>query len=184
MGTELTPITHRRSATMAEAATVPAKTESSQPRRPAPFDMLEALQEEMTRLWGQAWPHSLLPISRRLAQMSPGASMWTPRVDVFEKDGNLVVKAELPGAKKEDIEVTLDDGDLVVRGEKKSESEVKDEHYYRMERSCGSFYRRLSLPFETAAESIQATFTDGILEVRIPKPAAVDRPKAQSIKVS
>ena len=180
----LTPIIHPRGVTMAETATVPAKTESPQPRRPAPFDMFETLQEEMARLWGQAWPLSLFPISRRLAELAPGTPTWTPRVDVYEKDGSLVVKAELPGAKKEDIAVTLDDGELVIRGEKKAESEVKDEHYYRMERSYGSFYRRLRLPFEASAESIQATYTGGILEIRIPKPTSVDRPDAQTIKVS
>ena len=169
---------------MAETATVPAKTASAQPRRPTPFDIFERLQEEMAHLWSQAWPLSLVPISRRLAEQTPGAPTRMPRIDVFEKDGSLVVKAELPGAKKEDIAVTLDDGDLVIRGEKKSESEVKDEHYYRMERSYGSFYRRMALPFETTAESLQATFTDGILEIRIPKPAAAERPEAQPIKIS
>jgi HSP20 family protein len=169
---------------MAETATVPAKTESAQPRRPAPLDMFENMHEAMARLWSRGWPFDLAPITRHLGEMTPGAAMWTPRVDVFDKDGNLVVKAELPGAKKEDIEVTLDQGDLVIRGERRAESEVKEEHYYRMERSYGSFYRRLSLPFEATAENTQATFTDGILEIRIPKPASEDRPKAQSITVS
>ena len=80
---------------MAETATVPAKTESAQPRRPAPLDMFENMHEAMARLWSRGWPFDLAPITRHLGEMTPGAAMWTPRVDVFDKDGNLVVKAEL-----------------------------------------------------------------------------------------
>jgi HSP20 family protein len=95
-----------------------------------------------------------------------------------------VVKAELPGAKKEDIEVTLDQGDLVIRGQKKAETEVKEEHYYRMEQSYGSFYRRLALPFETTAEQIKATYAEGILEIRIPKPTTEVQPTPAPIAIS
>lgn len=109
--------------------------------------------------------------------------MWAPRVDVFEKNGDLVVKAELPGAKKEDIEVTLAQGYLVIRGQKKAETEVKEEHYYRMEQSYGSFYRRLALPFEAIADQVKATYTGGILEVHIPKPTAEAEPTSQAITV-
>jgi HSP20 family protein len=75
--------------------------------------------------------------------------------------------------------VTLDQGDLVISGERKVESEVKEEHVYRMERSYGSFYRRLPLPEEVLPEQIEATFKDGVLEVRLPRPKG--QPKAQKI---
>jgi HSP20 family protein len=106
-----------------------------------------------------------------------------PSTDVYEKDGNLVVKAELPGMKKEDIEVTLDQGDLVIRGERKAESEVTEEDYYRLERSYGSFYRRLPLGFHVTAEQIAASYHDGVLEVRIPKPKQ-EQPQAKKIPVA
>jgi HSP20 family protein len=112
--------------------------------------------------------------------MALAPTIWRPSVDVYEKDGNLVIKAELPGMKKEDIEVALDQGDLVIRGERKAESEVKEENYYRIERNYGSFYRRIPLPFEVKPDQITASYNDGVLEVRIPKPAQ-ERPQPQRI---
>lgn len=168
----------------APTGAVPAKPETTAPRRPAPFDVFETLQEEMARLWGQGWPFSLVPMGRRIAHATPSLAMWAPRIDVFEQDADFVVKAELPGAKKEDIAVALEEGDLIIRGERKAETEVKEEHYYRMERSTGSFYRRVPLPFETTAEAVKATFTDGVLEVRVPKPTQEERPAAKTITVT
>ena len=171
--------------TTAPATTTPmAKTENGKLRRRDPFDMFETFQDEMARLWGQTWPFGSWPLTRRTAQTTDGAALWTPRVDVFEKNGDFVVKAELPGAKKEDIEVTLDQGDLVIRGQKKAETEVKEEHYYRMEQSYGSFYRRLALPFETTPEQIKATYAEGILEIRIPKPTTEAQPTPAPIAIS
>lgn len=156
---------------MAEPSTVPAKRDEGQIRRRDPFEMLEALQDELARVWSQGLPFGALPFPRRIGQLLQAPAMWAPRIDVFEKDGDVVVKADLPGAKKDDIEITLDNGDLVLRGERKAESEVKEEHYYRMERSSGSFYRRIPLAFEPDVTQIAATFADGVLEIRIPKPA-------------
>jgi len=168
---------------MAETATVPVKAENGHVRKREPLEMFEALQDEMTRLWSQTWPFGGMPFSRRMGQLFQAPAIWSPRVDVFEKDNSLVVKAELPGTRREDIEVTLDRGDLMLRGERKAESEVKEEHYYRMERSYGSFYRRLPLGFDADPTKIVATFVDGVLEVRIPKPTEVET-KAQKIQVS
>jgi HSP20 family protein len=113
----------------------------------------------------------------------PTRTTWAPRADVYEKDGDLMVKAELPGVKKEDIQVSMDDGDLVIKGERKVESEVKEENYYRMERTYGSFMRRLPMPEQAEADKIQAKYADGVLEVRIPKVAQA-KPEPQTIKVS
>jgi HSP20 family protein len=166
---------------MAETTTAPAKSQNGKLHRLDPFEML---QDEMARLWGQTWPFGAWPLARKAAQTTEGAALWTLRIDVFEKNGDFVVKAELPGAKKEDIEVTLDQGDLVIRGQKKAETEVKEEHYYRMEQSYGSFYRRLALPFETTAEQIKATYAEGILEIRIPKPAGETQAAPQPITIA
>jgi HSP20 family protein len=85
--------------------------------------------------------------------------------------------------KKEDIEITLDQGDLVIRGERKAEHEVKEEQHYRMECSYGSFYRRIPLPSGVKADQIKATYNDGVLEVRIPTPAQ-EQPQEQKIPVT
>jgi HSP20 family protein len=97
-------------------------------------------------------------------------------MDVYQKNGNLIVKAEVPGMKREDIKVEMDHGDLVVSGERKSESEVRQEDYYRVERAYGSFYRRLLIPFDVKTEQIKANYKDGVLEIEIPKPAQTTPP--------
>jgi HSP20 family protein len=146
-----------------------------------PFELFDALEEEMARFWRSPWRLGPWVFGRALRRPVAPAP-WTPRVDVFEQDGNLVVKAELPGIKKEDVQVTLEGNDLTIRGERREEHEVKEEDYYRAERSYGSFYRRLSLPFEAGAEQIKAGFSDGVLEITIPAPVE-EQPKARQIAV-
>jgi HSP20 family protein len=165
------------------ASARPADSESGKLRRRDAVEAFESLQDAMSRFWSQSWPFGSWPLARRAMPMPEGTALWVPKIDVFEKNGDLVVKAELPGAKKEDIEVTLDDGSLVIRGEKKSESDVTDEHYYRTEQSYGTFYRRLALPFETTADQIQATYTGGVLEVHIPTPIVEAKPEPKSITI-
>jgi HSP20 family protein len=135
-----------------------------------PIALFDELQEDMSRLWGKPggmWP--MMRSLRRLAQV-PGSMMVAPRLDMFEREGNLIVKAELPGIKKEDVQVELEEGSLVIRGETSTENEVKEEQFYRMERTSGSFFRRVPLPFEAQPDEIQASMADGVLEVRIPRP--------------
>jgi len=103
-----------------------------------------------------------------------------PEVDMFESNGDLVLKAELPGMKKEDIEVTLTDGSITISGEKKKEDEVKKKDYYKLERSYGSFCRTFSLPTDVKGDQVKSTFKDGILEVRMPKSEAA---KSKEVKV-
>jgi HSP20 family protein len=171
-----------------QKSAVPVKSEGppAAVTRWDPFEIFDSLEDEMARFWRTprrigpwtvGWPPS------RLGLRGQTPAPWAPRMDVFEKDGNLVVKAELPGVKKEDIQITLEGNDLTVRGERAEESEVKEENYYRCERSYGSFYRRLPLPFDVSADKIGANFNDGVLEITIPKPAA-EQPKAQKIAVA
>jgi HSP20 family protein len=103
-----------------------------------------------------------------------------PSVDLFEEKDDIVVKAELPGMDKENIEVNLTDHHLTIKGEKKKEEEVKEENYYRSERSYGSFLRTLELPKDVHADKVKASFKNGILEVRLPK---TEEAKAKEIKV-
>jgi HSP20 family protein len=102
-------------------------------------------------------------------------------MDVYQKNGTLMITAELPGLKPEDVEVTVEDGDLIIKGERKAEKEVKEKDYYRMERSYGEFYRRQPLPEGIKPEQITATFADGVLHVTIP---ASPEPKAPTHKVA
>jgi HSP20 family molecular chaperone IbpA len=103
-------------------------------------------------------------------------------VDIFEDGNDVVVKAELPGMKKEDIDVNISDDVITISGEKKSEEKVEKKDYYRLERSYGSFTRTLRLPAETQTDKAKASFKDGILEVRMPKTeAALQKTKKISI---
>ncbi len=106
---------------------------------------------------------------------------WMPAVDVFEKEDKFVVKAELPGMKEEDVDVSLVGDTLSIKGEKKTETEIKEEDYYRCERSYGSFYRAIPLPANVDADKIEASFEDGVLEIALPKSAKV---KPKKITVS
>jgi HSP20 family protein len=101
----------------------------------------------------------------------PAASMKisTPAVDLYEEKDDIVVKAELPGMEKDNIEVNLSGNRLTIKGEKKQEEEVKKEGYYRSERSYGSFLRTLELPTEVQTDKVKAAFKNGILEIHLPK---------------
>jgi HSP20 family protein len=124
--------------------------------------------EEMERWLEDAFrrPYSLLEMWPRLKMHEMGEMV--PTVDVFEDHDDVVVKAELPGMKKEDIDVKLTDGTLVISGEKKKEEKVEKKDYYRMERSYGSFTRTVNLPAEVQTDKAKAIFKDGILEIRAP----------------
>ncbi len=91
-----------------------------------------------------------------------------PSVDIYEEKGEVVVKAELPGLKREDVSVKLIDNNLIIAGEKKTEDKVEQKDYLRLERAHGSFNRTLSLPEGIDSERVSANFKDGILEVRVP----------------
>jgi HSP20 family protein len=103
-----------------------------------------------------------------------------PAVDLYEEKDDIVVKAELPGINKDDVEVNLSDHTLTIKGEKKHEKEIKEENYYRSERSYGSFIRTLELPKDVHSDKVKASFKNGVLEVRLPK---TEEAKAKEIKV-
>jgi HSP20 family protein len=131
---------------------------------------LEEWERRFDDLFGR--PSWRLPVEER---------GWMPAVDVFEKADRFVVKAELPGMKEEDIDVSVVGDTLSIKGEKKTETEVKEEDYYRCERSYGSFYRSIPLPPNVDSNKIEASFDDGVLEVALPKSAKV---KPKKIAVS
>ncbi len=96
--------------------------------------------------------------------------MWNPAVDLYEKDGHFVIKAELPGVNKDGIKIDLKDRVLTLSGERTYDNEVKEENYYRKERSYGKFQRAFRLPADVDSDKIKAEFKDGVLQVEVPKP--------------
>ena len=110
-----------------------------------------------------------------------GEREWMPPFDIFETEGEIIVKAELPGMKVEDIDITLTDGLLTIKGERKMEKEDKRENYHRIERQFGSFSRSLNLGVNVKADGIDAGYKDGVLTVTLPK-AEEDKPKKIEVK--
>lgn len=104
-----------------------------------------------------------------------------PSVDVSETEKNVLVKAELPGLEPKDVDLTIERDTLILRGEKKQESEEKNENYHRVERSYGSFHRSIPLPVKVDAEKVKAKFKNGVLTVTLPKDKSA-RPRRVSIE--
>jgi HSP20 family protein len=98
----------------------------------------------------------------------------SPPVESFVKDGNLVVRADVPGLDPKDIEISVLHDVLIIKGERKAEKEVKDKDYLRREVSYGAFERRMSLPEGAAVDKIQATFKNGVVEVSVPLPKGIE----------
>jgi len=120
---------------------------------------------------------------RDASSRGAGLTVKMPALDLIENDAEIVAKVEVPGMSKDDIEVSLSDGTLSIRGEKKEEKESKEGDYHCSERVFGSFARRVRLPAAIKADDAKASFKDGVLEVRIPK-AAESKPKAVKVRVS
>jgi HSP20 family protein len=139
-----------------------------------PFRELANLQERMNRLFSD-WRIRPTWESEEIGQGS-----WIPPVDIYETADAVVLKAELPGISKDDINVEVKDNTLTLRGEKKFEKEVKEENYYRVERSYGTFQRSFSLPSTVQQDKVKAKFKDGILEISLPK---AEEAKPKQIKV-
>jgi HSP20 family protein len=107
---------------------------------------------------------------------------WLPEVDVFERNGKIVVRADLPGMKREDIEVTVEGDLLTIKGRREEEKEVKEVDYYCCERSTGEFSRTMRLPEGVGVKAVEAKYEDGVLEVTVLRPAAAER-KATNVPV-
>ncbi len=117
-----------------------------------------------------------LPMWRRLGELG-GIS---PTIDMYDKKDEIVVKAEIPGVEKDNINISLTDNALTIKGEIKKEEDVKEEDYYYSERSYGSFARTLSFPAKVQTDKVKASFKDGILEIHLPK---AEETKPNEIKV-
>ena len=127
-----------------------------------PFRDLNLLQDRMNRLFddaGRGWR----------ADEPAATTTWSPAVDIFETEGEIVVKAELPGMERKDITLHLENNVLSLRGERKFEKETKDENYHRIERSYGAFSRSFAIPATVDEEKIRAEYKDGVLNIVLPK---------------
>ena len=108
---------------------------------------------------------------------------WAPPVDIFERDDELIIRAELPGLKTEEIDIRVENGKLVLRGERKHEKQSDDEKVYRLERVYGTFTRRFALPTSVDSSKISAAYKNGVLEVILPKADGAKERKVE-IKVA
>jgi HSP20 family protein len=146
-----------------------------------PFALVRRMTAELDRMFEDVgWPAPRWPAFRTRPERD--AADWMPQIDVFDREGRLVTKIDLPGIRKEDIKVEVIDGHLTIAGERKSEVEEKKENVYRCEREYGSFYRTVPLPEGVKLEDVKAVFADGVLEVIVPLPAKAERP-ARSIAI-
>jgi HSP20 family protein len=133
------------------------------PRR---FSDVERMFEDwFADFWSRPFPRLWRPGFGRLR----GISLEAPALDVYEQKDDVVIKAEIPGLTKDEIDITLEGNTLTIKGEKKKEEEVKEEDYYRCERAYGAFARSIDLPVAVQTDKINASFKGGVLEIRLPK---------------
>ena len=135
----------------------------------SPFRALQRMADEMDRMFDD------FGLGRRWTTPSwreTGIEAWAPEIDVFQKNDQLTIRADLPGLKREDVTVDITDDAVCIQGERKREREEEREGFYRSERSYGSFCRVVPLPEGAIAEEAKANFHDGVLEVTIPAPPA------------
>ena len=154
------------------------ETKSAAPRRP--FTDLARWERDMERVFDDLWGRRMRPWWPERWSMPAVLEISPPTLDFFEDKDDIVVKAELPGMDKDNIEVNLTEHTLTIKGEKKKEEEVKEENFYKSERSYGSFVRTLELPTDVHSDKVKASFKNGVLEVRLPK---TEQAKAKETKV-
>ena len=125
-----------------------------------PLREFAAIQDRMNQLFGGAYLRD---------EDTSFRGNWAPAVDIFETENHdLVVRAELPGLNREDIQVSVENATLVLKGEKKFDTEVKEEHYRRIERSYGTFHRSFTLPNTVDPTKVSADYKNGVLTVKLP----------------
>lgn len=155
-----------------------------------PFQLISRLSDEMDRIFetfgmGSAWPRS----TGRGAQSGPAAqggqglrTLWAPHIEVAERNGKLLIQADLPGVRKEDVDVQIEDDAVIIQGQRHQENERNEGGFYHSERSYGTFYRVIPLPEGTDAEQANATFRDGVLQIEVPVPQQRQRGRRLEIR--
>lgn len=141
-----------------------------------PFSVMRRISDEMDRLFeGFGFGRGALGGEPRwqgdLASGGlAGAALWSPHLEMFERDGKLIVTADLPGVRKEDVKVEVEQGAITLQGQRRQEQTSREQGYYRSERSYGSFYRTIPLPEGADPSTASATFRDGVLEIALQAP--------------
>jgi HSP20 family protein len=138
---------------------------------------LDALQGEMSRLFSSFFD------TPTASGKGTAARRWIPAMDLVETEDHFVLKADLPGVAEGDVRIEVESNVLTIAGERRAETEARHEGYYRIERATGAFARSLTLPEGVDTDAVTASFADGVLEVRIPKPAET-KPRRVQIDVS
>jgi HSP20 family protein len=152
-----------------------------------PFRLMRRFAEDMERLFddfqgvrvGSLFGREFFPFTKEFEHVD-----WVPKVEVLKHNGDLIVRADLPGLKKDDVKVELTDEALTISGERKEEKEEKREGYYRSERSFGSFYRCIPLPEGVQTDTAKAEFRNGVLEVRMQAPKSENLGRVLEIKTA
>ena len=142
-----------------------------------PFRDLAGIQDRMNRLFNESYRGT--PRAADDEEWSLGA--WAPAVDIYEQDGNIVLKAELPGVDPKDVDVRVENNILTLRGERKLDQEIRKESYHRVERSYGAFTRSFTLPNVVDTDKIKAEYKDGVLRMTLPKK---EEAKSKQIAIS
>jgi HSP20 family protein len=153
----------------------------------SPFEFLDRMTEEMDRAFDRMFQD--FGLSRRSSPLRSPLSgqstsgVWAPRIEAFQKGDRFVVRAELPGLKKDDVQVDITDDALTIRGERREEHQEEREGYYHTEREYGQFARTIPLPQGAIAESAQASFRNGVLEISLQAaPSEANRGRRVEIK--
>ena len=123
-----------------------------------PFDLMTDFQQEMNRLF-----------NRSLVKKNGWTKTFAPETDVVEEKDAFIVKADLPGIKKEELDIKVEGRLLTLKGERKEEKETKEKNYYASERFYGAFTRMIELPTDVKADQVKAAYKDGVLEITLPK---------------
>jgi HSP20 family protein len=144
-----------------------------------PFRGFYDMQSEVNRMFDETFGNLARTGGRQLGDQP---TRWAPALDVLQEDGDVVVRAELPGVRQEDVEITFHNGVLTISGERRAEEQKEGSGYYVRERRYGSFRRSMTLPQGTDESNIGARFQDGVLEVRVAGAAAVPEPKRIQIE--
>lgn len=141
-----------------------------------PFEFMRRVGDEMDRVFDRVFDdfglgrRSSTPRSLFSASPITPESLWTPRIEAFQKEDKFIVRAELPGLKKEDVDLNITDDVITIQGQRRHEHEEQREGFYHSERSYGSFYRAIPLPEGVLTDTADASFKDGVLEIKMQAP--------------
>ena len=141
-----------------------------------PFSNIATLQDRINRLFDDAFPGT------PEGDEDMAACAWRPMVDIYEAESGAVIQVDLPGVDKSDVGVEIKENILTIKGERRKDTPVDDDKYYRRERVCGTFQRAFALRSMIAPDQIKASFKNGVLTIEIPKPE-LEKPKQVTVSI-